>query len=56
MATHFTEIFRLGLVSEEEEHLQVSHLRVLPQDRPCREIDRALRLQTYEICEESHEP
>ncbi|CAK9004219.1 unnamed protein product [Durusdinium trenchii] len=32
VATHFTEIFRLGLVSEEEEHLQVSHLRVLPQD------------------------
>ena len=31
VATHFTEIFRLGLVSETEPHLQVSHLRVLPQ-------------------------
>lgn len=32
VATHFTEIFRLGLVSENEPKLQVSHLRVLPQD------------------------
>ena len=31
VATHFTEIFRLGLVSETEPQLQVSHLRVLPQ-------------------------
>lgn len=30
VATHFTEIFRLGLVSDTEPQLQVSHLRVLP--------------------------
>ncbi|CAJ1371697.1 unnamed protein product [Effrenium voratum] len=30
LTTHFTEIFRLNLVSETERYLQLSHLRVLP--------------------------
>lgn len=32
ITTHFTEIFRFGLVSPDEPGLQVSHLRVLPPD------------------------
>ncbi|CAE7218911.1 MSH5 [Symbiodinium sp. CCMP2592] len=32
ITTHFTEIFRMGLVSQSEPFLRVSHLRVLPPD------------------------
>ena len=33
ITTHFTEIFRMDLVSESEPFLRVSHLRVLPPDQ-----------------------
>ena len=32
ITTHFTEIFRMNLVSQSEPFLQVSHLRILPPD------------------------
>ena len=33
ITTHFTEIFRMGLVSQDEPNLQVSHMRILPPDQ-----------------------
>ena len=47
ITTHFTEIFRLNLVSQDEPFLQVSHLRILPPDE---DVDRMAEAAVSQSC------